>query len=181
MSIYRVLYNFIFNVYSVRNDNNNNNKTPLNVVTVVPQFMRSGYFAGASGHKSFVCRSSRTFRKQMLGFPSKTTRDRTCHPFDFGIVSFCTPLLRLLAESWRIAFWHSKKRWKNCSLQKVLFFANFGFLDLFDVNSVAFWVPKWVPGDDFLVIFWGENAVSILEHVFRRFFRKNAKTQKMKK
>ena len=143
--------------------------------------MRSGYFAGASAHKSFVCRPSRTFRKQMLGFPSKTTRDRTCHPFYFGIVSFCTPLLRLLAESWRIAFWHSKKRSKNCSLRKVLFFAIFGFLDLFDVNSVAFWVPKWVPGDDFLVIFERKNVVSILEHVFRRFFRKKRKNAKYEK
>ena len=134
--------------------------------------MRSGYFAGASAHESFVCRSSRTFRKQILDFSSKTTRDRTCHPFDPGIVSFSTPLLRLLAEPWRIAFWHSKKRSKNCSLRKVFFFAIFGFFDLSDVNSGAFWVPKRVPGDDFVVIFEGKNVVSILEHVFRRFSQK---------
>ena len=66
-------------------------------------------------------------------------------------------------------------------MQKRLFFSIFGFFNLSDVNSGAFWVPKRVPGDDFLVIFEGKTVVSILEHVFRRFFRKKRKNTKNEK
>ena len=61
---------------------------------MVPEFVRLRCFARGSGHWSFVWRLSRTFGKEMLEFSRKTTRDRTCHSSEFGIVGF-------LSASWR--------------------------------------------------------------------------------
>ena len=77
--------------------------------------------------------------------------------------------------------WPCEKASKICSVQKRLIFTFFWFFHLSDVNSGPFWVPQRVPGDDFLAIFEGKNVVSVLDHVFRRFLTKNAKTRKMKK
>ena len=59
--------------------------------------------------------------------------------------------------------------WKNCSFRKRLFCTISRFLDLSDADSKPFWVPKRVPGDDFLVIFERKSVFSNLQFFFRDF------------
>ena len=69
---------------------------------------------------------------------------------------------------------------KTALHRKLLFLTISGFSDLYDVNSGAFWVPKRVPGHNFLVIFRGKTWSRFWSTFLDIFLEKMQKRKKRK-
>ena len=88
-------------------------KTPLNVSTVMAEFVCWTQFSTSVPLAMVILPSRRIFFNKCIGNWRKMTRDRTCSPFEAPVVRPSYGVVRCRTEPPRQVFWAPRKSLKN--------------------------------------------------------------------